>query len=332
MQELFIALKNKWGILKYFFLTDAIILVSFTQNKFLFITLFILTASIGCYFIALGGSITEFRPSLTVLRNTDLDHILNHNKPNEKLILPFLLGLDNKKKAIFYDLITAKHVLITGKSGKGKSNFIAQFILSLLKEYKNNLALFLCDFKKVELADYKNLKQVAMADSQEELKKVTEMLIQEMKDRYTLFLEVPKGQRTFKSLAAYNAANPTNQMAYALLLIDEFADVEDPAIWEDIKTLLREGRGAGILIALATQIATKEAGLQPAIKRLITTYISFGVGNDSHLSGTKGSEDLKIGEFIINSEEFSNQRILAAYVGEKDKTYTEVLKKYEKEI
>jgi hypothetical protein len=261
-----------------------------------------------------------------IVDTLDFDKVLDE-VPHE-MELPFLLGYGRNGQHIFADLIKFLHTLIAGTTGKGKSNFINQFIQSLMLYGKGNLALFLCDMKKIELADYKEFINCRYFSDPEVLLKVLIGLREEMQTRYRKFMDIIPGQKAFKNLADYNL-DTHEDLCYSLLLIDEFGDINDiddeylkESIWKEIRWILREGRAAGIIIVLATQRPTKE-NIIPSVKNLMASFIGFGVrdGNEASYCGVKGSCGLNIGEIIVNSEGFDNEKLKTYHIKPHDGIY-----------
>lgn len=319
----------------------ALAALSYTHNKFLIIVGMLLL--LGGLVYRSNKVTPKIKPSIEMPKESQIEgdvfgrfeDVLHRVKPTG--LLPFLLGWDGTKHLVG-DLAELYHLLIAGRAGKGKSNFINQLIQSLLK-WADNYCLFLFDFKTVELNDYKYFPQCRVFNKPGQLLRVIKNSRTEMQARYNVLVDVPKGKKTYRNIKEYNKDHPENLIPYIIILIDEFADLNEikdsdmkDEIWSEIRWLLREGRAAGVYLTLATQRPTKENVL-PAIKALMTTCIGFGVqsANESYYIGVQGAAGLNKGEFIINGEQLENTKLKAYLVDEDDKIYNNLLDEWEDE-
>lgn len=328
--------------IKYVYLIILIIILLKTSNLFIFIILnlsidLIISALFLMVKISFKKELVLEKKILTIKNSGFFDKTLRSSTAPNNFKIPFLLGFDGKNH-IYADLSKFIHVLIAGSSGKGKSNFINQLLQSILFLSHGNIALFLCDMKRIELChDYKHFPNCVTFYDPETLLNIVTNIREEMQERYIKMENVEIGQKAYKNIEDYNLYNP--ELPYICLLIDEFGDLgyiknesTKSLIWDEIKHILREGRAAGIFIILATQRPTKE-NIKPDIKALMTSFIGFGVSNnnESYYCGVQGSADLPIGEFIVNSEKFSNTKMKSYLIQQQDKIYYELVNSIVKE-
>lgn len=260
---------------------------------------------------------------------SQLNDIFKHLNPNGEL--PFVLGLDENNKPVLADMNRILSSLVAGLSGRGKSNFINQLLQSLIYWNSQKLALILIDFKKVELLhDYSHFQNVFTLEDIDKLIKILRNLIVEMNKRYDCMLKVPIGTKAYKKISQYNEKN--KPLPYILVLIDEFADLNDikdsskkELIWDMIRELLRKGRAAGIILSLCTQRPTKE-NIDPRIKGLVVSKLGFGVNNnnESYYCGVEGTSNLPVGEYKISTDGDLHNKKFKSFFMENDKTFDEL--------
>ena len=312
-----------------------------SKNLFVVLSLnIVLDLSITLLYLKLKSKICKIPEvtNLKTLKSLDFDKVLYNTIPSSNMLLPFLLGFDGKKH-IYADLSKFLHTLIAGRSGKGKSNFINQILQSLIYNQKGNLVLFLCDMKVVELChDYACFPMCRTFSDADSLLTCVTNLRKEMQRRYDILGQVLEGNKSYKKIEDYNLTH--DPLPYAVLLIDEFADlsyIQDESlktkIWTEIKWVLREGRAAGIIIMLATQRPTKE-NIPASIKGLCVSFMGFGTrdNNESYYCGVKGSANLPIGEFVVagEGEEFDNTKLKSYHIKPDDKIYYHLYNNYNK--
>ncbi len=156
---------------------------------------------------------------------------------------------------------TAQHVLVSGKTGSGKSTMLHVLIANIALRYSpDEVHLYLVDFKKgVEFKAYAtgelaHARVIAIESEREFGLSVLQRLDEELKTRGDLFR-----RHGVQDIASYRDANPEAVMPRILLIIDEFQElfVEDDRIAQDAALLLdrlvRQGRAFGIHVLLGSQ-------------------------------------------------------------------------------
>ncbi len=156
---------------------------------------------------------------------------------------------------------TSQHVLISGKTGSGKSTLMHAMITNLAIHYSpQELQFFLVDFKKgVEFKTYAQFRlphaQVIAIESEREFgMSVLERLDEELKRRGDIFRDVG-----VQGLAGFREARPDQSMPRQMLIVDEFQEffVKDDKLAQDASLLLdrliRQGRAFGIHVLLGSQ-------------------------------------------------------------------------------
>ena len=156
---------------------------------------------------------------------------------------------------------TSQHVLISGKTGSGKSTLMHAMITNLAIHYSpRELEFFLVDFKKgVEFKTYAQFelphaRVIAIESEREFGMSVLQRLDDELKRRGDIFRDVG-----VQGLAGFRDARPEEFMPRQLLIVDEFQEffVKDDKLAQDASLLLdrlvRQGRAFGIHVLLGSQ-------------------------------------------------------------------------------
>jgi S-DNA-T family DNA segregation ATPase FtsK/SpoIIIE len=216
-----------------------------------------------------GIEIPNNKPSLVTFSS-----VINSPKFKEKkLHLPIALGKTISGETAITDLAKTPHLLIAGATGAGKSVGVNTLVNSLLyKKLPSELKFVIIDPKKVELSQYKALKNHFIAMSPEvrnpiitdpvEAVAVLKSTVMEMEKRYDILAEA--GQR---NIADYNEKVKAGKykdntsmehrpMPYIVVIVDEYADLmltSGKEIEQPIVLLAQKARAVGIHLVLATQ-------------------------------------------------------------------------------
>ena len=137
-------------------------------------------------------------------------------KKTKELCIPFAVS---RKGIEYIDFIKEPHILLTGSTGSGKSRTLRNIITSLVYLYPNQIELALIDFKIVELAIFKSLKQVRQyATDIEQAKEVISGELEEAKNRYKLFEKYG-----VTNIYDYNKkVSNDKKLKYRFIVIEEF--------------------------------------------------------------------------------------------------------------
>ncbi len=216
-----------------------------------------------------GVEIPNHKPAMVRIRS-----VINTTKFREAAHrLPLALGKTTVGEVFCDDLSKMPHLLIAGATGSGKSVGINAILASLLyKMHPSDLKFVVIDPKKIELSQYKALRNHFLAkcpDIDEEI--ITnpqnsvialKSLEMEMDRRYDILAKV--GQR---NIFDYNAKVAEGKYAdaqdfhhvklpYIVLILDELADLMITAakeVEEPIARLAQLARAIGIHLIVATQ-------------------------------------------------------------------------------
>lgn len=157
------------------------------------------------------------------------------------------------------------HLLVLGKTGSGKSNFLHLLLTkSMLKYSPETLNFYLMDMKPggVELADYRDIPHVNILVADPGDSSINVAFLQRIKEQVEQ--RARKMQKAgVRDLLSYNARNPQKVLPRIVVLIDEFQSLFDRKKYPDLSMLLEvesllsdvlaKGRSYGINVVLATQ-------------------------------------------------------------------------------
>ena len=220
---------------------------------------------------SVGVEIPNANPSLVTF--SSVIKTKKFQEAKSKMHLPVAMGKTISGETVVEDLSKMPHLLVAGATGAGKSVGVNTMINSLLyAKHPNELKFVIIDPKKVELQQYRALKDHYLATSPDirstivtEPTDATALLkstVIEMENRYEILSSV--GQR---NIADYNEkveegkyANKKDmvhrKMPYIVCVIDEYADLILTAgkeVEEPIVRLAQMARAVGIHLILATQ-------------------------------------------------------------------------------
>lgn len=166
------------------------------------------------------------------------------------LNIPFAISGNGTE---YIDFKEEPHVLITGSTGSGKSITLKSIITSLISLYPNEIELVLIDFKVVELAIFKRLKQVKsyVTDVQEATEIIADEL-EECKNRYKLFEELE-----VTNIYDYNKkVSKDKRLKYRFIVIEEFimlTEDKKKIAMSMLKRLASISRASGQFLILVAQ-------------------------------------------------------------------------------
>ena len=169
--------------------------------------------------------------------------------PNNKEV-PFIIGFNANGGVVLDNLDNARHLLVAGTTGSGKSVFLHDLVYTFCEN--PNIDVYLVDVKKVELSVYAPCAHIA-TDVFGELSagRFTAYFLEEIERRYTEMQQLRI--RDFKD---YQKLYP--DMHRKVLVIDELADLltdknAKKALVPRLLRIAQIGRAAGIHLVLATQ-------------------------------------------------------------------------------
>lgn len=157
------------------------------------------------------------------------------------------------------------HLLVTGMTGSGKSEWLLSYLLSLAVFYdSSDLQFFIIDFKGGGLtASFEKLHHTTMVLSNLEMQQIVRAIAaleDELLVREALLLKVSRQtKRDNLSIhdlnAMYRKKEITEHLSHLLIVVDEFAELKMlyPDILQALIRISRVGRSLGLHLILATQ-------------------------------------------------------------------------------
>jgi hypothetical protein len=190
----------------------------------------------------------------------DLPNLFNDNTI-ERVAIPLGVKAVNGEKVTLELGDNPPHALIGGTTGSGKSTFLHNMILSACCRFSpNELNIYLLDFKSgVEFSVYavKKLPHARLVAVEADIEygiSVLQHLTDENAARYKMFKNAG-----VSGIGDYRRLYPNDKLPRLLLVVDEFqvlfsgSNNVTTKVHEYLSVLVKQGRGAGIHIVMATQ-------------------------------------------------------------------------------
>lgn len=181
-----------------------------------------------------------------------LEEYYAYEHKSTKGICEFPIGYTYGEKLIEVDLENVVHMLIAGETGSGKSTLLRGILTSLiLDKSPRALSLHLIDLKNG--AEFNVFRRCGMVKSFSrtiaEAEDILIKLSREVDRRYDLFFE-----NDVVNIQEYNKLKDIKGLDYQIVVIDEFADLQDEkGSISIIETLAAKARACGIHLIVATQ-------------------------------------------------------------------------------
>ncbi|OON96807.1 MAG: type VII secretion protein EssC [Candidatus Epulonipiscioides saccharophilum] len=193
---------------------------------------------------------TEKMPFLMYLENI-LEEPFAGSWPDGYVPINSIIGMvDDPRNQSQYplklDLSKKGHALIYGSPGSGKTTLMQTIIISLAMSYSpKNVHIYIMDFGGGSLGMFKQIPHVggiALGDEAEKITKLSEMIMEELKNRKKLF-----AVESVLSISSYREATGRD-MPDIVLMLDNFAPILStyPDLSDFFGVLTREGSSYGI--------------------------------------------------------------------------------------
>lgn len=179
------------------------------------------------------------------------------------------------------------HILIGGMTGWGKSKFLIQMLVNIIKNANpKDLIINLVDFKRLDYNEFEKCDHIkTFIDNISDAEMLTYKLINEMNKRIDILKETKSN-----NLDHYNSRH-NKKIPYILNIIDEFADLQhSPKVLDNISELLQKARACGIHLIICTQRASREI-LPGTLKANIPVTIVFKTRNRTNSQIFLDSDD-----------------------------------------
>ena len=223
---------------------------------------------------------------------------IKHKRNDFKI--PIGYSLETTKLVLWdFTASTNAHCYIAGSSGGGKSVMLRVILSHLVNsKSKRDVEFSIINTKRVDLKDFKNAKHtVNYMTGIDGVEDFLENEVDEMERRYKLLEKYD-----CDDLAEYR--EKVGKIPYRLIVVEEISSYKgNKAYQRSIEILASQGRGAGMLLLLITQLPSHEI-MPNTIKCNINTTLGLKTkdsirseiiaGSDSGLENLKGNGHAKI--------------------------------------
>ena len=196
--------------------------------------------------------------------------------PKRKSDLTIELGVNEEGKKVEINFNKIHSWLIAGATGGGKSVCVHNILTQLYCNYSNCTEFYICDMKKTELNNYRNLKStIKYTDNVDEVEEIIDELLKLADDRHELFIK-----HNVKNLQQYNKkVNKKDRLPNIVLCIEECVRLmNNKGLQNKIAELCFIARSAGIIVLMTIQRATRNL-FSPDIKASLLGKIGFKTTN-----------------------------------------------------
>ncbi|MEA5057793.1 MAG: FtsK/SpoIIIE domain-containing protein [Anaerotignum propionicum] len=192
--------------------------------------------------------------------------------------VPIMFGYDRKGNLITADLSDGEpHLLIAGETGSGKSTALRCIITNLI--LNSDTTLHLIDLKRgAEFNVFaKSSKVKSFSRTKEEAEDVLGEINNEIDRRYDLFFD-----GDVADIKEYNRKFPRSKLDYQIIIIDEFADLQnEKASINILETIAAKARACGIHGIFSTQRPDAKV-LNGRIKANVSSVLGLKTMNDTN--------------------------------------------------
>ena len=230
--------------------------------------------------------------------DNDVENVIKYDR--EKLLYGTKVQIGYTSTGILkmLDISEAPHLLIAGATGSGKSTLLRAIIVGLIS--KKDVGLHLIDLKNgAELQYFENCMNVlSFSRTINEAEVILCKICDEVQKRYDMFYA-----NKVKDIEAYNKKINGKKMKRHVIIIDEFADMQNSKEGiEKVDTIAQKARAAGIHLVLCTQRPDSKI-ISGNIKNNIPTIIGLKTANrvsssvifdEPGLEMLRGKGDLKM--------------------------------------
>lgn len=238
----------------------------------------------------------------------DFKEVFDSLPEAKKHPLAVAFGKDVTGKILYADFDNFPHLLVTGTTGSGKSNYIHSIISTLIaRNSPDYLRLVLIDPKKVEMFKYRQLPHLLCPIITEPIKAkaILDKLVEEMNERYDMLANVAN-VANIKEYNEWAKEKGKDILPNIIVIIDEYADLVDACkeISQSVVSIAQKARAAGIHLLISTQRPHVNI-ITGLVKANFPTRISFLAGSlmDSiTVIGEGGAEKLNgRGDMLVQS-------------------------------
>lgn len=203
--------------------------------------------------------------------NDNIPYTLPVRERKDGIKFPIGESLNEK---IILDLKENPHSYIVGTTGSGKSVCTKSILTSISNLYSpNELELYLCDLKRVELNLFSKLKHTKkFVYTVEDTTEVIADLLEETNNRYDLFMK-----NNVTSIFEYNKLQGVKKLKYQILYVEEIVlllEDKKKTAMKLLKQLIAISRASGCYVFLTTQRPSNDV-IDNVVKANINNRIVF---------------------------------------------------------
>ncbi len=203
--------------------------------------------------------------------NDNIPYTLPVRERKDGIKFPIGESLNEK---IILDLKENPHSYIVGTTGSGKSVCTKSILTSISNLYSpNELELYLCDLKRVELNLFSKLKHTKkFVYTVEDTIEVIADLLEETNKRYDLFMK-----NNVTSIFEYNKLPGVKKLKYQILYVEEIVlllEDKKKTAMKLLKQLIAISRASGCYVFLTTQRPSNDV-IDNVVKANINNRIVF---------------------------------------------------------
>lgn len=216
--------------------------------------------------------------------------------------LPVIAGVNRNGELITYDMVqdSKANLIIIGEPGAGKSTQLRQILTTWIQFLpRDRLKMYLADLKRSEFYLFRNIENISVTTSEEEL----------MPDLYELMKEVEKRGKLLDKHEVSHIDDLPVKLPYIVLCIDEFSLL---AHNKDILGMLQRitslGRALGIQCIISMQRASYDL-IPTFVRSNMNVAMGFRVidSSNANMVGTPGAEKITIAGRMICKLEGLNE-------------------------
>jgi len=215
---------------------------------------------------------------------------------NRRNIIP--LGVDSDNNIIYKKLSELEDILVGGTTTTGKTNFLNHIICSILmKHTPYETKLVLIDTKGVEFTSYTKIPHLLLpiVRTTEDTKKILRSLIAGSTNRKEIFKRnncnnFDEYNNVVRKEKLKDKETKLEFLPNIVLVIDDFALIEDEETQILIEDLLRINNYTGIHVICGTSIP-KEEVISPFMREYFLSRVSFHFVEDKDIRFILGSRE-----------------------------------------
>lgn len=208
----------------------------------------------------------------------------NHDLPLQSLSVP--LATPYGLKLLDFRDETSCHLLVGGATRMGKTVLLRLIATHLIRTTEGKIKIVFCDNKITDLYMFRNIPQVAIAESQLECAAELEKIVKVIEDRKKKLKE----NYDCVDLKQYREKHPNDPVDPIFIIIDEYGRYADNDDIQSMITFIAETAGyLDVHLVISAQRPDASEVLDPRIKANIVTRIAFSTSDATNSNIILGS-------------------------------------------